>query len=423
MKFVVAAGILARRLPVASAKAILIHTTPQDHTLYVEGVSLASIPGKNDESIEKHEADGKYCDPFSRDPDVGILSCEHGSFCKLSKDSLMSGRCTSAIQEGGRHTLRTRNAFSRDGRSGILKNARKSVTMAASEGTLECDATPGSPDTGILSCRDGQHCVPHTSSSVGGVCVESASSRRRLYQLAGDPGLCDPNSEGYMYFDCDCSGYDVVTGTGNIACTVFEKYCVGPLYQGCDDVCATKTLSYNFLNFATPGYRFCDEIVTPYAQKICFEEIFGLDVCTLTFNDQPCTSCTIVPDHGYDFISFDCTNVGGIKGKTIYDLLMLPIIETCYIPFTCEICDGPLVNPDTVVSYSDYDLPCSVFETHLDKTICDAAISELAPKCCAIPRLAPARQTPSGASTLPFAKSILSFVGLAAVGACALVLN
>ncbi len=423
MKFTVAVGFLPQIL-VASDKTRdkVPVPTPLEQKFDLESIlSSVSVPGKADKSIERTHDDVKYCDPSSKDPDIGILSCKHGSFCKRSEESSMGGICTTNQSStlGLMKSHRKRHG---------LKNIKKAPPVTALA-NVECKLMT-SPDTGILSCRKGQDCVPSNSSSLGGLCLESASPRR-LYQSTIYYGLCNPDSENYMYYECDCSGYDLTTGTGVIVCPAFEDYCLGELYSGCDEICATRNVSYSFTNFTAPGYKLCGETVAPNTQKVCLEKYFETDLCALTFNDQPCASCTSSLVDGYLYFSFDCTNTGGIAGDTFYALQILPLVDACYIVpsnFTCNICDGPLGYPDTLVSLSGLEFQCSVFEENMNETQCATAIPLLAPTCCAAGNQLATEpgsdtqpeaqaQPSSGISSIPLSNSIGLLVGLVVAGA------
>jgi hypothetical protein len=81
-----------------------------------------------------------WCDPYSSDPDVGILSCGNGRNCQPSKTSPRGGKCN----------------------------------KLGDVATIECVPTSSSSpeaDIGILVCGSGQICVDSEESHLGGLCI------------------------------------------------------------------------------------------------------------------------------------------------------------------------------------------------------------------------------------------------------------
>jgi hypothetical protein len=392
MKLAVAAGILAQTLPVISEKAVdLLNGVGQEKKFDLASI-LASLPreqvpvdglyrygkqrrdrgGRRTQASLQKQLQGKKtgplmskplfpenekpCNPSSKDADVGILSCGKGKYCEEDETVFLGGKCTSRVAPEGNSLGMSKTALASFGKGGILKNIREAANKAAAaKGTLECDPSTGnSVDVGILSCGEGKQCLPSPDSSRGGFCAPEAPASRQLYHLTAEAGLCDPTHPDYLTYDCDCTGFDNATGTGDIPCTVIEDYCLGLVYTGCADTCLTRTVGYTFDNFTSPGYSFCFDFSTPYAQKICFEEFFETDTCEVSFNDQPCTSCELVGTGNSSAIAFDCVNAGGNEGSTEYGLAeLLPIIDTCYIPGYNEECT--LCPESTAFNFYSYD--------------------------------------------------------------------
>ncbi len=411
MKFAIAAGILAQTLPAVSTKVANFFVQEWNHDMISvrheadESMVKASdkrrarrslaVPSKMPReriiplmNQRRFQGTVKFCDPFSQDPDIGILSCGAESVCKHSKNSWMGGRCES--KEGNK--LKWSKAFASLGKGRVMKNIKEAAGRTA-WGTMECI-----PDTGILSCGEGQYCEASSASSMGGFCMERAASRH-LYHLAEDTDICNPTSDMYMYYDCDCSGFDNATGTGEIPCTLLENYCLGLVYTGCGDACVTRTVRYSFSNFTAPSYSSCFEFTTPSAQKVCFEELFEANSCSITFDDQSCTSCVIVPDGNYTSLFFDCSNAGGGKGTTYYGLAeLLPIIDACYTRPSiteCTLCtaQNTIFNPnslDTDVSvagvdgnFTCYTLFYNAYKyTTISEDYCPMVAAAAAEACC-----------------------------------------
>lgn len=337
---------------------------------------------RNNKNIKNNN---KPCDPSSVDPDVGILSCGgKGSFCQPNENSFLGGTCVQAPHPPTSFSRfkkeRSSSALPVDG-GGILKNQdRPSLldeAIVATGTTTECDP---SADVGILaavvSCGGvDEHCVPNPASSLGGYCqsasvntneagskqedtddAAAASGRRQLVWLLDEGGMCNPEHPNYMYYDCDCSGYDNVTGTGSVTC-IGRETSLGLRYSGCKDLYVQRNIVYNFENFTRPSYNYClsttrvpPGVSTP-SQSFCFSENFDDRTCEMRFDDELCNSCgvTVFPyGYGYSryytYIDFDCTNVEGGSYGNASSLTLLPIIQECYepieYPVQCELCPG-----------------------------------------------------------------------------------
>lgn len=429
MKLAIAFGILVQSLPIVSEKT-------NDVVLPEQKIDLASILSSihrnsvnSMETTIDREAVMTYCDPSSEDPDVGILSCGPGKLCKPTSDdsNLLGGICEP--KQGGTTGRAFRKSF-RFGKRAALKNIREAAAVAVLNAE-ECDPTE-SPDTGILVCGQGQFCVPSVTSSIGGFCMSNTPSRR----LVGEADFCDPSSELYTYYDCDCSSFDNITGTGEIMCTTLENYCLGSYYTGCDDVCTTQTLSHTLTNFTATSYQICDDLTTS-DEKACIEVDYETNSCSVSLNDQMCASCMPVPNGYYNSQIFDCTNVGGLTGTSIYGFEFLPSVDACYTSqtFLCDVCkNGGVLDPDTIVSVEGLDFACSVFETSLNQTVCADTTPIVEATCCGTENVIPApspgsspeSESLSGAASMP---SFLSrglgvyYLGFTLAGALFCIMN
>lgn len=387
MKFALAAGVLTGSLPVLSANAA---DTALDGA---QGFLLRNADGAmNVNSVQRI----KDCDPSSDDPDVGVLSCGQGHFCLAKEDSVLGGIC-----ETKENLL---NLVHKYRQGGALKNARKAWRQSLLR-SVECDPM-ADPDVGILSCDSSEVCVPNSFSSMGGRCVSSAPGRR-LQDPTASYSFCDPSSPYYLTYDCDCTGLDNATGTGEVACTIYENTCLGDRYAGCDDVCVSQTLTYTYVNFTVPSYVACHDVVTPYSQVVCFEETFGATyTCTINFNGDPCTSCEVLPNGNYTAIGFDCGNAGGTTGVSYYGADILPAVQSCANltsdTSSCDICNGPLVNPDASATAMGVEATCADFAASLTSADCTLAASSLAPTCCAA---SGSGSTPAPSSSTPIEPS------------------
>ena len=236
------------------------------------------------------------CDPLSYNPDVGIFSCTASSHCEPVKDSRLGGKCVAT-------TTTTAAAHERSSLLGVLKNRQRQ--RSATTTTTTTTTIPTS---------------------------------RHLVVSPSDAGVCLPDHPAYQTYECDCSGFDNVTGTGLVPCVEYSNLCLGELDPGCEDTCVTVTLEYSFTDFSAPGYTNCFTVTTPYSQTACFEERFEEETCTLTFNNVTCNSCEIVPQVD-SYLNFDCSNAGGLKGSTVSGLQeLLPILKRCSALDYCDLC-------------------------------------------------------------------------------------
>lgn len=244
------------------------------------------------------------CDPSSTDADTGVLSCDHGFYCKESHASNHGGFCRAIpTSQSEAHAITTTYPS-----VPIDKDAR-----------LSCD--PNAPDLGILSCGQGEICRPDGTSDMGGICVPTATASRKLVTVDAYLTSCDPSSSDYSPY-CDCGGVDTTTGTGAISCLQSD-------YELCAGVIADIGVTYSFTSRNLTSLRACYEITVPYYQKACIVSNFqdGADVsssCTIEFNGQECSSC-VSTDSFYDF---DCSAIDpNLVGSDVPQLL--PVAAQC----------------------------------------------------------------------------------------------
>ena len=174
MKFAVAAAILAQTLPIASEKASTLGAQHDHNDLdlqqdldYVTVNQLSWQQGNTNKlQLPRYSGqhlkispltDAQKCDPLSHDPDVGILSCEIGYYCKSDGKSLLGGTCAPGATE--------------QNINGLINNAFRTTNTLVDEVRRECDPAA---DVGVLSvCSDDQDCVVDEKSSMGGLCTST----------------------------------------------------------------------------------------------------------------------------------------------------------------------------------------------------------------------------------------------------------
>jgi hypothetical protein len=263
------------------------------------------------------------CDPFSSDPDIGILSCGKGRICQPSKTSSLGGECRDV---GTRPSLMNPGAWWRNPHGKGDDNAVECVPMGA--------------DIGILECGSGQICVESAESSLGGICSSPTTSR----QLQSDffPGLCDPAASSiYGVHECDCSAFNNVTKTGVVRCAK-KSICLGAELYGCYDTCQNTTETYSFQSNDLRFWEECNEFVvkgdTEISTTLCLKIRPDDNSCEVELDGQACSSCTVEYPYG---MSFDCTNLDNgfsMEAGRSLTLTSLPVIQACYQPVNGEYC-------------------------------------------------------------------------------------
>lgn len=514
MKLAVAAGIIAQTLPVLSENEAVGHSqlgqdlastvtrhAKKDLGLMANGGSRSttrlhaapflqgtSSNGKtrllmNRAAGNKDDAKKKTCNPFSNEPDVGILSCGMGMYCKEDETLFLGGECAPEVPDGN-SLLFAKESHNRASNARLLdrnkfKNMMRKPTMVQPEESLvvECNPSPVvDADVGILlmppRCEGGQECRPSDASSMGGVCVPETYSSRMLANEEYDcfyylPGQCDPDFYGCADGNCelDCTGFDNNTGTGVITTSIAE-YCVGIYrFPGCGDRCLTLSATVTYANLTVSNSIICNEFSSPYVHKRCYEVDYEALTCSYLINGVACDSCEIVPLANYDgnatysctqpILKFDCGNIDGSAGINypLDGFEYAPIIESCYEPGphpSCTLCpeEGTIFNETGVydipfdipgvpasrgsffcggMSYVVYTYPNGVMEDYC------TAISAVTAEYCCIPdnaedpndpaEPAPAPMTPQSPDAQPPADSsaIPMAAGMLAATAAALV--
>jgi hypothetical protein len=193
----------------------------------------------------------------------------------------------------------------------VLRNRASQKTAE-----VECDPTASDADVGILSCGLGKYCMEVEDSGLGGLCVEAADVERDLQ--VSEPAIgdyCDPLSPRYGAYTCDCTNFDVASGTGSFECLFDEEYCVDPAYSICAIVVGAADVAMDGSYVASTCYDF----FKPYDQSTCFE-YSSTGTCAIDFNGMQCNSCERVDfigdddvlENEYTCLEFDCTNTEGM---------------------------------------------------------------------------------------------------------------
>ena len=216
----------------------------------------------------------------------------------------------------------------------------------------ECNPTSTDPDIGVLSCGQGRYCQESVQHGLGGVCAgkETAEVHRDLQAGSGGEFLqsfCNPLSDIYGVYDCDCSEFDVATGQGDIQCSTFDSYCFDPG----NTTCATSSFFADFMEDDTYSVTFCYDFLLPYYERVCYNVDYFDSTCTLEFNNVTCASCTVQNDtlaNGYYCLDFDCSNTAGMHDGSECDGDKVSILRDNLI---CSVCPGnaPVSNPGYMI--------------------------------------------------------------------------
>ena len=133
---------------------------------------------------------------------------------------------------------------------GILRNIKKRSTQREHEHEKNdknarlCNPSSDDADVGLLSCGFNHYCAESQDSYLGGICsktVDSSMGRRlqdsdvSVFGTVDLQEFCDPSSPTVGTYSCDCTNFDLSTGSGYIGCVLSEGYC----FEECPQVCAS----------------------------------------------------------------------------------------------------------------------------------------------------------------------------------------
>ncbi len=287
--------------------------------------------------------DSLHCDPWSSNPDTGVLSCKEGRDCKPSKNSPLGGECLlpSGILDGTPKTSR----FAFPNKQEVLRNIRISRSQNKSS-PIECDPTVA--DIGILPCSSDASCVKSNDAKMGGFCETSMTHRRTSMAYDGPSSLCEGPSHEATYFSCKCDDFDSTTKSGSFTCTYKKERCYGSMYYGCYATCATRSFTQVFENDTYASYKSCINFSTPRAESFCRSYRNDRANCEIEFNGETCNSCS----YEQYYLNFDCSNISGgpvLSGDEWY-IASLPIIQECFKPVDgeyCNLCGDDMFIPST----------------------------------------------------------------------------
>jgi hypothetical protein len=163
-----------------------------------------------------------------------------------------------------------------------------------------------------------QYCAESEDSILGGFCMNSNAEtdkdvqNRELqaYQMFPPSLWCDPQSDDYQYYECDCTKFDAVTLQGTFSCFIYEDYC---FYEG---MCGSVSVSLSRIPDGSGGVvertEYCYDFITPKEASLCYG-FDNVDACTISVNNVDCKSCEVQQDGCNDY---DCTNTAaGIEGN------------------------------------------------------------------------------------------------------------
>ena len=146
---------------------------------------------------------------------------------------------------------------------GVLRNDenKKRVPEEEQQNQL-CDPTTDGSDVGLLSCGFNYYCAESHDSYLGGVCTELLDKIHHRHLDDVTDASTENDSTTFVSYcsiedptdiDCDCTGFDPLSGNGDINCRYAETYC----FQECPLFCANITLSSTVRD--TFKFAFCLE--------------------------------------------------------------------------------------------------------------------------------------------------------------------
>lgn len=240
------------------------------------------------------------------------------------------------------------------------KQKKQQGQQTNTQQVVECN--PDIADIGILQCSVGQYCMESRVSKLGGYCLEKviASNDRQLQGTVGGAGsflptsYCEPSSDDYGFYECDCSVFDVTTNTGSFTCTLYDDYCFTD--ETCGRLTVTNTLfsDVDTSNGSSDRAEYCGNFQDPFDVEICYS-VDRENRCDIVIDGVSCDACEIVhvvTDSDLQFISydcyqFDCTNtLANLAGN---DCLGPAILETVMANGNEEgAIEVPSTHPNTV---------------------------------------------------------------------------
>jgi hypothetical protein len=221
-------------------------------------------------------------------------------------------------------------------------------------GTEDLICTPDATNTTVGVCTsEDLNCTTETTTTTAGVCTSVGGGGRTLQEYTSLEGTaCDPTADAIIQCgtedldltcipgattittvevcttppsylcgldDCDCSEFDVTTGTGTIDCV----YC-----QTLDDFRMTFEGTIVTEENAFVSNSFCITLIKPYEQSYCVSRAYDQEdpsggTCEITVGDEPCTSCAFG-----DCPIFDCANTeGNAQTGDLCEIDILPIAD------------------------------------------------------------------------------------------------
>lgn len=266
------------------------------------------------------------------DPDVGVLSCGHGTYCEASPDALMGGFCLPTFDQSQRGLQE-------------IPSANGNSTGP----TVYCDPNSGSYLTGVNGT-----------------------------------------------LDCDCSDWNADNSNGTLSCQVYTNYCYEGCNNTCYAVDFTYTTSDEATSFTycynfTQPYEqeFCFGSVD--AQN-CLISVDGIECSSCLANNRlNCESGTCETQSCFDF---NCENVGLGVGNTCDQPIYPPVFYECYNSLPgdydqCLICpDDNIAYPDSLVGIPGYgDYNCSYiaefgYYGYFNPTVCSETTVLASTVCC-----------------------------------------
>eukprot|EP00980_Cylindrotheca_fusiformis_P004316 scaffold919_cov130-Cylindrotheca_fusiformis.AAC.7 len=141
------------------------------------------------------------------------------------------------------------------------------------------------------------------------------------------PIVCDPNSQEYNLYTCDCTGFSVQENRGHFACISAKDFCTedGSL---CGPEIVSTTIYDDDAGFRSDHcYKFLDDGDNLFEKEVCYTRYHSInggngkeiDTCSIFVNGVPCSQCHRIgrDDYDDDCYAFDCSNTAArIQGNS-----------------------------------------------------------------------------------------------------------
>lgn len=243
-------------------------------------------------------------------------------------------------------------------------------------------------DVGLLACGTNEYCMEIPGSSLRGVCTSKKNrSDQRVLHYTGEHAefLCGEDPSPI----CDCSAWDLESGTGVIQCT---------LEPGCGEGCGlTVCFSYSFTYIndgVTAMYTYFAGYSGSYEKNITRtgeKDVDGDYSCEIAIDGTACSFCTYF---NTTCGSYDCSNVGegsyDCADGSGYGIYIFDNVPYCNGTLDCNLCaEGEFVADENATAPFPFGAyPCGLIYSLTESgasnnpLLCQYFINYAAESCC-----------------------------------------